>query len=315
MRIGVGATVAEVEGIVEIGGVGALGVLEHRLEPVEALGEAGLGSGHAVVLIPAGEEPLPRGIGQGGEQRHVLALAGCLVADLLRGGHVAGDGLAEVVDDQELDQPGDVDLRQRLGERGRHDAEPPAVLGGALGPALARVAAAKRVLQRLRGPEEREVAVDVSLLGHVSPRVRGHGRPVRGARVRPFRGSACTSCPSRRGRGRCGRWRPRSPGRRDRRRRIGAALGRAAPPAIAGTRAPRPAPSDGETCDAASRLRLGLRLGARLHLGAIIACCSSWRHHLDVGEQCGSLDAQAGQQASNSWKASVLYSFSGSRWA
>ena len=88
-----------------------------------------------------------------------------------------------------------------------------------------------------------------------------------GRAVRPCRGSACTSCPSRRGRGRCGRWRPRCRGRPGRRRGASAA---AAAPAMAG--------------DPRRRRRQGPRRGcgeraaaawARACISATIACCSS----------------------------------------
>lgn len=52
MRIGVLSPVAEIEGIVEIRRVPALGVLEHGLEPVDPLGEARFGGRGGIVFVP-----------------------------------------------------------------------------------------------------------------------------------------------------------------------------------------------------------------------------------------------------------------------
>src|SRR5512138_2258881 len=55
----VAASVREVERVVEVGGVLALGVLQDGLELVEPLGEPSLRRGGSLVLVPQGDDVVP----------------------------------------------------------------------------------------------------------------------------------------------------------------------------------------------------------------------------------------------------------------
>src|SRR5690349_24570081 len=56
---GVTAAVREVERVVEVGGVLALGVLQDGLQLVEALGQPSLGGRGSLVLVPQGHDVVP----------------------------------------------------------------------------------------------------------------------------------------------------------------------------------------------------------------------------------------------------------------
>src|SRR6478672_3119806 len=58
---GIAAPVVEVEGVVEVRGVLAMGVLQDGLELVEALGQARLGRGGGLVLVPQGDDVVLQG--------------------------------------------------------------------------------------------------------------------------------------------------------------------------------------------------------------------------------------------------------------
>src|SRR5690242_18694162 len=59
---GIAAAVREVERIVEVGGVPALRVLQDGLELVESLGQAGLGRGGGLVLVPQADDVVAEGV-------------------------------------------------------------------------------------------------------------------------------------------------------------------------------------------------------------------------------------------------------------
>src|SRR5690242_16667180 len=85
----VAATVREVERVVEVGGVLALGVLQDGLELVEALGQPSLGRGGGLVLVPQGHDVVPEG---GGEWCSEPEQVGPLLPGLGRGGQLLRGG-------------------------------------------------------------------------------------------------------------------------------------------------------------------------------------------------------------------------------
>ena len=122
--------------------------------------------------------------------------------------------------------------------------------------------------------------------------------------ARTARGSACTSCPSRTGRPRCGRPCPRSTDRSDcARRRLGAMPLRA--PASA-------APRVGQRQLVLAGRRIDV---VRLHRAAAAAAAPAARCTISTRISCAvTASRRLLIMASNSSKASDLYSLSGSRW-
>ena len=120
------------------------------------------------------QRAISRAAAGGGQRGEEAGKGGALVGGLVPAGlegrrHVAEDGLAEVVDDEELEQAAEVDA-ERVVEGDRDQAEAPGVLGGALGAAGRGEAAAQRVLERGGGAEEGEIGVAVGGVIGGSPR-------------------------------------------------------------------------------------------------------------------------------------------------
>src|SRR5439155_11007328 len=88
--------------------------------------------------------------------RYRLACRGIMgqAPRLLRGRYVAADCLAQIVNQADLDQPGEVDLGKLRPEHQRHQAEAPSVLGHAFQASRRGEAAAVRGLEPLRRTEE-----------------------------------------------------------------------------------------------------------------------------------------------------------------
>ena len=162
MRVGVVAAVAEVEGVVEGRRVGALDVLEHRLQPVEPLGESGLRGPQAVVFVPEREEPVARAAGKRRDERlQVGALVGGLVGGLQRR-RARRRGPPR----RDRGSPGAGAAGKGRCRRARPAAPPPSGRGARCArrcfrPAGRGAAAAQRVLESTGGTEEREVCVAV----------------------------------------------------------------------------------------------------------------------------------------------------------
>src|SRR6185503_1771266 len=167
------AAVGEVEAIVEVGGVPSLRVLQDGLELVERLGELCLGRLRSLVLVPEARDLFSQARGQRREKlEEVAPLVGGLAggaARLLRGGHVAADRFAEVVDDADLDEAREVDTGEAWMQHERHQAQAPSVLGHALLLSRRCPSASPRGLQALCRAEKGD---DIRQRGfvHIKPR-------------------------------------------------------------------------------------------------------------------------------------------------
>ncbi|KOS98118.1 metal-dependent phosphohydrolase domain protein [Burkholderia mallei] len=163
-RARVAAAVREVERVVEIGRVLSLGVLQDRFQLVERLHRLRLLRRRALVFVPQRQDFVAqRRIEHARERQQIGALVRALVG--MRVGadrrHVAAQRLAEIVNHAHLQHLEHVEPRQFVGERDRHQAQPPAVLGRALGAARRRVRAPQHALQALRFAQELKPRFDL----------------------------------------------------------------------------------------------------------------------------------------------------------
>ena len=139
-------------------------MLEDRLELVQALGQPRLGRLGRLVLLPESHDFVGHRLRQRlHELQQILPLPGRLVVvgALLHGRDVAAEGLPQVVDDTELQEPPVVHLRVGVADDDGHEAEAPGVLGHALRRALRGPGATQRRLEPLGGAEEVEESVCV----------------------------------------------------------------------------------------------------------------------------------------------------------
>jgi hypothetical protein len=169
-RVGLGELLAvfQIELVVEIGGVLPLVVLHDRFQLVERLGELGLLRCGCFVLVPEIHNLLAHARWERG---HQLDQAGSLLPRLvssrgLRGSRdVTAQGFAQIVNDADPDQLGEIDVGIALGEDESHEAEPPGMLGDALSLARRGPAAAENRLQSLGGSQKREGLLDFVRIG------------------------------------------------------------------------------------------------------------------------------------------------------
>ena len=167
------AAVSEVEAVVELGRVLPLRVLHDRLELVERFRELRFRRRRALVLIPQRSELATELVRQRVEQREQVAALRVALAGRDAGGnatrllgrrHVAADRFAEVVNETDLDQPGEIDFGKLGREHERHEAQAPRVLGHRLRPSGRRVAASDRGLEPLGATKELDDAGQITRL-------------------------------------------------------------------------------------------------------------------------------------------------------
>ncbi|QDE92681.1 hypothetical protein BHS06_28925 [Myxococcus xanthus] len=161
--VGISASVAQIEGVVEVRRVLALVVLQEGLQFVEGLHRLGFGRLGPRVLVPEGEDALAQGrVESAGEVQQVGAFPLVLVrvGALVDGGNIAVDGFAQVVDHAHPEELERVQAGERIIEREGHQAQPPGVFGGALRPSGGGMRAPQHVFQLLRFAEEVEATLE-----------------------------------------------------------------------------------------------------------------------------------------------------------
>jgi hypothetical protein len=113
-------------------------VVQHRLQSIERRGEAGLGRGARLELVPQAAQLSPEVVGQQGEESvggAALALALVEHGGLVVAEGVAGVDLDQVVDQHHLQHARQVDPgRGVLRQQHRHHRQVPGVLGRVLAP-------------------------------------------------------------------------------------------------------------------------------------------------------------------------------------